>query len=330
VRELKHVLVTGAAGFVGRELCRLLQRRGVRVRGADLAGAAGPWDEFQAGDLLAGPIPDALCRGVDTVFHLAALTHDTSRDRGREEAYRALNVTLTGRLVEAAVRAGVGGFLLTSSIKVCGEGNTRTQDESDPPRPASLYGKTKLAAEELVLDAGARRGIHAAVLRMPLIYGPGVKGNLAAMIRALDRGRFPRLPESAQQRSLVHVRDVAAALVLAAEHPAAAGEVFLVTDGRPLSSRRIADAISAALGKRPPRWGLPDSGWRALARLGDLLQAGGLTVPWSSEHYGKLLGGACYSSVKIENTLGFKPSFTFESSLPEMVAAARDPGGIPG
>ncbi len=329
MRELKHALVTGAAGFVGRELCGLLQRRGVRVRGADLAGAAGPWDEFQEGDLLAGPIPDALCRGVDTVFHLAAKTHDTSCDRGQEESYRALNVTLTDRLVAAAIQAGVGGFLLTSSIKVLGEGNTRTQDESDPPRPASLYGTTKLEAEKLVLDAGARWGLHTAVLRMPLIYGSGVKGNLAAMIRALDRGRFPRLPRSAQQRSLVHVRDVAAALVLAAGHPAAAGEVFLVTDGHPLSSRRIADAISGALGKRPPRWGLPDAGWRAMARLGDVLQAGGLPFPWSSEQYGKLLGGACYSSVKIENTLGFRPSFTFESSLSEMVASARVLRGTP-
>ncbi len=314
-----RVLVTGAGGFLGRPLCSLLKQEGYEVLAVDMGSSDGPWDELRVMDLTRPGACDGLCDGVEAVFHLAAKTHAVSRSRAEELEYRVLNVDLTRNLIAAAVPAGVRRLVMMSSVKVMGEGGFEPQNEAAPPRPDSAYGRTKMEAERLVHAAGAGHGLHTCVLRAPLIYGPGVKGNLRSMITAIAHRRFPPLPDTRNRRSLVDVRDVARALVLVAFHRRAAGRTYLVTDGHWYSTHEICGLIRSALGRDIPRWHIPEGALKGAAFLGGGLRKLGLPFPFDRTVYHKMLGSACYSSRAIEEELGFRPEFTLDKSLPGMI-----------
>jgi nucleoside-diphosphate-sugar epimerase len=182
-----------------------------------------------------------------------------------------------------------------------------------------MYGSTKLAAENLVHTAGREHGLHTCVLRSPLMYGPGVKGNLQNMIQAIAAGRFPPLPETGNCRSLIDVRDVARALVLAAESPAARGRTYSVTDGRGYTTRQMQDLIRDALGLGPLRWSVPRGVFGFMAWQGDLLHRLGLPFPFDSTACDKLLGSAVYTSDAIGAELDFCPRYSLDQSLSEMI-----------
>jgi nucleoside-diphosphate-sugar epimerase len=315
----ERVLVTGADGFLGRPLCSLLQNQGYQVTGVDLRPSEGPWSEFRALDLTRTGACDGLCDGIDAVFHLAAKTHAVSRSPHEDQEYRQLNVDLTRHLVSAAAAAGVSRIVMMSSVKVMGEGGFSPQDEKALPQPDSAYGRTKWEAERLVLGAGSEQGIHTGVLRAPLIYGPGVKGNLHSLITAIKKQRFPPLPDTGNRRSLVDVRDVARALVLLAYHPGARGKTYLVTDGHWYSTQEMCNLIRAALGRGPVGRPIPDRVLKIVAGLGEGLRKVGLAFPFDRTMYHKMLGSACYSSRAIEKELGFRPEYTLDKSLPEMI-----------
>lgn len=318
-----RALVTGAGGFIGRVLCQRLEAEGWRVRALLRTPGAGPWQESVVTDLAVAAPEVAALDGVGVVFHLAARTHALTESGDTEALYHALNVEGTRRLLDVARRAGVGRVVFASSVKAMGEGGEACLDESAPLRPVTPYGRTKLMAEGLVLDAGG------AVVRLPLVYGPGDQGNLARMLRAVARGWFPPLPETGNRRSLVHVADAAQALLLAGTKPEAVGEVFLVTDGRFYSTREIHLAMLAALGRPTPSWQVPLSLLKSMARLGDGAgRALGRRFLFDSAALEKLIGSACYRDDTIRRRLGYVSAWTLPEALPEMVAAmARSHGG---
>ena len=185
---------------------------------------------------------------------------------------------------------------------------------------AAVHGRAKLADEGRVL-AAADHGVYACVLRLPVVYGRDNRGNIPRMIEAVDRGRFPPLPEVHNRRSMVHVDDVVRAALLAAGSEAASGKVYLVTDGEVYSGGRIYAAICGALGRVPPRWSVPVGLLRAGAAAGEFAgRVTGRPMPLNRAVLRKLLGSAWYSSGRIVRELGFRPSRTLEDALPEMVA----------
>lgn len=325
-------LVTGASGFIGRALCRRLSAMG-RVRAVLRAPATGPWHDSVIADLaVAGPDPDALSR-VDAVFHFAGKAHALDEIGGGAE-HRAITVDGTRRLLEACRLARVPRILFASSVKAMGEGG-EVVDESHACAPRSEYGRAKRDAEELVLRGGYVA--HATVLRLPLVYGPGQRGNLARMIEAIDRGRFPPVPRVANRRSMIHVDDVASAALLAIENPRAAGRAFIVTDGGSYSTRQIYELVCESLGVEPPAWTVPRFGLAVLARVGDVVgRLRGRRVGFDSEAYDKLLGSAVYDDSAAREVLGFAPAWDLRRALPEMVeayqgrrAASRGSSGVP-
>jgi nucleoside-diphosphate-sugar epimerase len=312
--------VTGASGFLGRRVCERLAATG-EVRALFRQRADGPWTGADLVDLSQdGPPPGAM-EGVDTVIHLAARTHAVDETGDTDAAYRAINLDGTRRMLEAAARAGVRRFVFVSSVKAMGEGSAEPQDEGASAAPVTSYGITKRAAESMVLDA--KYTSEAAVLRPAMMYGPGAGGNVGRMIAAVRAGRFPAVPEVGNRRSLVHVADAADAVVLAANAAAAAGRLFIVTDGRPCSTREMYEWICEALGKEVPRRALPLFAFRCLAKAGDAYaKIVGKRWMFDSDAYDKLFGPAVYDSTAIETALGFKPRWDFRSALPEIVAAA--------
>jgi nucleoside-diphosphate-sugar epimerase len=256
---------------------------------------------------------------------LAGYAH--ASDQETPEAARLHHQTTvvgTQALLDASAAAGVRHFVFLSSVKAMGEGGDHCLDEDALPHPTTFYGRAKRNAELAVLEAGEKHGMQVVVLRLPLVYGAGVKGNLRRMIEAVDRGRFPPIPEVGNKRSMVDVRDVVQALLLAAENVKANGQVYIVTDGYMYSTRQIYEWINAALGRPAPHWSVPLGLLRTAAKLGDVAGRLGLPAPINSDALEKLLGSACYSSGKIQRDLGFRAAHYLRDVVPEMVAAYRN------
>ena len=315
----RPVLVTGASGFIGRRLIMALLAQRARVRALVRASSSAPtgWREVA---IVNADLADAVsltpaCAGINTVIHAAGFAHaDAAHTPDFAARHWAINAEGTFRLLDAAVAAGVERFIFISSVKAVGEPGPRCVDETWDAPAETPYGQAKRAAEQQVLTAGRETGLHTVILRPALVYGPEMKGNLARMITAIQRERFPPLPETGQRRSLVHVDDVAQAALRAAAVAAAAGQTYFVTDGQPCSSRELGVLIQQALGLPPPRWAAPAS----------LLYAAAMLVDGAHELIGqrddqrframldKLLNGACYDSSRIGRELGYQPDWTFQ------------------
>ncbi len=323
------VLVTGASGFIGRRLVRACSERDEPViamsRSHPVTNLTGSRScVFVQADIGDPYSLHGLASGVHLVVHLAGYAHaEDANDASAQATHERVTVEGTRNLLAEAQRAGVRRFVFASSVKAAGEGGEVCVDETSPSRPETAYGRVKRVAEELILEAGARTGMHVSILRLPLVYGPGNKGYLPRMIAAIARGRFPPLPETHNRRSMVHVDDAVQALLLAAERPEANSKIYYVTDGRDYSTRALYDLVRAALGLRPARYHVPLALLRAGAWIGDLV--GKIThrrVPLDSHVLKKLLGSACYDSRRIQAELGFRPTHTLADALPEMAASA--------
>lgn len=321
--DVKKILITGAGGFIGRRMVAAARLAGYGVVCLDRS----PLPVREADDLIVADIakdqPLELPSGIDTVIHLAGKAHALAEVAQDEEEYFQINTEGTRRLLDAAQRAGVRAFVLFSTVKAMGEAKVGGPvDESCCAAPDTPYGRSKRAAEELVLRGGYVP--HPVVLRPSLVYGPTPKGNLEKMIAAVRRGRFPPLPEVGNKRSMVHVDDIIRAAFLGAEHHAAKGEVFIVADDEPFSTRQLFEWICTASGRPVPAWSVPLWVLRVLGKCGDGIgRLRGRRFVFDTDALEKLVGNAWYSSAKLKQRLGWAPQHTLRETLSEMVQGKR-------
>jgi nucleoside-diphosphate-sugar epimerase len=247
-------LVTGANGFVGAEIVRQLRARGAAARLA-VRTATGVADEVAVGEIGRDTEWRAALSGVDRVIHCAARVHQMD-DRAADPiaAFRAVNRDGSVTLARQAVKAGVKRLIFLSSIKVNGE---TTKDRGpftaeDAPDPQDPYGVSKWEAEAALHAIAAETGLEVAIIRPPLVYGPGVSANFARMVSWVARGRPLPFGLCRNQRSLVSVTNLASLAIAASKHPAAAGATLLASDGETVSVRDLLSRIGAAFG-RPAR-----------------------------------------------------------------------------
>jgi nucleoside-diphosphate-sugar epimerase len=300
------VLVTGAGGFVGRALCEALAASGrpfracVRRPHPDLPGAVA------VGEI--GPDTDwrAALEDVDAVAHLAARTHvmrETAADPLAE--YRRINVLATERLARSAAARGVRRLVFVSSVKVNGESTReRPFTEDDPPQPEDAYGATKWEAEQLLHRVAGESGIEIVVLRPPLVYGPGVKGNFLRLMDLVARGVPLPLGRVTNRRSLIYVGNLADAIARALAAPQAAGRTYLVSDGEDVSTPELARAIARALGVRP----------RLLPAPAALLELGAALTGRRAQA-ARLLGSLQVDGSRIRRELDWRPPFSLARGL---------------
>jgi len=314
----RAVLLTGGTGFIGRRLVSLLREQSVRLRVLVRSDSAVPADwhgvEIVAGDLADAASLARACAGVNTVIHAAGFAHVDAEDTPDFAArHWAVNAEGTFRLLDAAAVSGVERFAFLSSVKAVGDPGPRCVGEDWDAPPDTPYGRAKRAAEERVLAVGRERGLHVVNLRPALVYGPGMKANLARLLDGARRGWLPPLPETGNRRSLVHADDVVQAVSLAAAHPAAAGKTYFVTDGQPYSGRDLYVIARRAFGLPAPRWAVPASVLRGAAGLVDsALKLAGRRDARARSALDKLLGWACYDSSRIGAELGYRPTWTLE------------------
>lgn len=322
---MHNVLVTGATGFIGSCLVRRLHADGCAIRTVSRGRAAASLPhgvERLEGDVRDRGAMAHAVEGIDTVFHLAGRAHIFTDRAGQcGDEHEAITVGGTRNLLEAAQAAGVGRFVFFSSVKALADrSSSAALDESTPEAPGTSYGAARLAAERLVLSAGRTSTMHVVCLRLPMVWGPGSTGNLTRMLAAIDRERFPPLPDVPNRRSLVHVDDVVEAACLAATESAANGQVYIVTDGRAYSGRELYVLLRQSLGKPMPRWAMPAPVLTFMARVGDAIGAlRGKPFSFDSDALDKILGSACYSSAKISRELGYRPAVPLDAGLPAFV-----------
>ncbi len=282
--------MTGASGFIGRHLLRPGVRALVRV--------AGPYPQSVVGDLSDDRSLEQACTGISTVIHCAGYAHDSAALQS--EQHWQINFHGTQNILRAAVAKGVRSFIFLSSVKAMAEPGPACIDENWPGEPDSAYGKAKRAAEQAVLEMGAKHGLHVVNLRLAMVYGHGGRGNLARMIDGIRAGWFPPLPETGNRRSLIHVDDVVSAIWQVASDPRANGQTYIVADSVAYSGRQLYDHIRSALGLSPLRWQMPQQLLRSAGQVGDLLG-----VPLNSAVVSRLLDSACFSPERIGKDLGW-------------------------
>jgi nucleoside-diphosphate-sugar epimerase len=259
-------LVTGAAGFIGRGLCGELARRGHSVLGATRGAApliAGA-ELRPLGDIGPQTLWSHHLDGIEIVVHLATRAH-----RPPNVAAGEVEVEAVANLAQAAAAAGVGRFVLMSSIRAVGEATRPGAPfrAGDPPRPGDSYGRTKLAIEHALVAAARHSGLDWVILRPPLVYGPGAKGNLRTLIRVVATG-LP-LPFAAidNRRSLISVENLADLTATACFHPAAGGQLLLARDAHDLSTPGLIRALAAGFGRPARLFNFPLAGFAALSHL---------------------------------------------------------------
>jgi nucleoside-diphosphate-sugar epimerase len=258
------IALTGATGFIGRHLLSELPKRGYRVRVLLRRPSEVPPEASSAviGDIAAPQNMANALRGVDAIIHSAGLAHAMS---GRpEDDYRSINTEATIALARAAERAGIRRFVFLSSIRAqSGPTADGVLTEEDAPAPTDAYGRSKLAAEQGL----AQLGIDWVALRPVLVYGPGVKGNMAALLD-LARSPLPLPLGSLQaQRSVLAVENLAGAVdtVLSAKEPIR--RPLIVADPEPVTVADIVSALRKGLGRGPGLVPMPVPLLSAAARI---------------------------------------------------------------
>lgn len=265
------ILVTGASGFVGAAVVARLARQGLPVR-ACMRRVGVPVPEgvpvVPVGDLGPNTVWDGLLDGVTAIVHAAAHVHVMdAAGAGALDAFRRVNVGGSVALARAAAAAGVRRFVYLSSVKVHGEATPpgRPFREDDRPAPSDAYGISKMEAELALREVSAATGMELVVIRPPLVYGPGVKANFAALVRLVRRGWPLPLGAIHNRRSLVALDNLVDLVLCCLQHPQAAGEVFLVSDGQDLSTPELVRGLGAAVGRVPVLLPVPAGLLAALA-----------------------------------------------------------------
>jgi len=254
--ESPLIALTGATGFIGRRLLAELPRRGFRVRVLLRRPTEIALDHGSAiiGDLARPQNMAAALADVDAVIHSAGVAHAMSGIPADD--YRILNTEATIALARAAERTRAKRFVFLSSIRAqVGPAADGVITEARRPEPTDDYGKSKLAAEQGL----AELGIDWVALRPALVYGPGVKGNVAALVRLARTPYWLPLGGLKAKRSLVAVDNLVDAVATVLRAPVPLRRPLIVTDAEPLSVREMIAALRAGLGRRPGVFPVPES-----------------------------------------------------------------------
>jgi len=243
-------LVTGAAGFVGTNLCRYLGKNGISFRRSVRRHDGANGETVVVGDIDENTDWSQALEGVEVVVHLAARVH-IMRERASDPLveFRKVNVFAALNLAQQAAEAGVRRFVYLSTIKVNGE-ETGEQPfrADDPPAPQDSYGMSKMEAEEGLFRIGRRTGMEVVIIRPPLVYGKGAGGNFSRLVGLVKKGWFLPFALIKNKRSLVGMENLCSLITLCLTHPAAANRVWLVSDGEDVSTPQLVKLIARSCG----------------------------------------------------------------------------------
>ncbi len=307
-----QILVTGANGFIGQHLCQMLLERGHQVTATIRQEIAPNLPEavtcIKIGDLTTDEFLNDTISDVDTIIHLAARTHIMRETEPcPKTAYHSINVEASRRLANQAVALNVNHLIFMSSIKVNGERTIQMSfSNTDPPAPEDHYGRTKWSAELELQRITSGTKTNLSIIRAPLVYGPGVKGNFHKLMRAVAKGKFLPLGQIRNKRSFCYVKNLCDALIILLDHPEPSGKVYLVRDGEDLSTTTLVQRIAQALNVRPKLFHIPIPLFRFAGRI--LRRRSAVS---------RLTDSLQINDEPIRKTLGWSPPYTVDQGLEE-------------
>ena len=322
-------LVSGATGFLGGHLLAKLREKGFQVRAlarqtSDIAGLVHSGVDISEGDISDLQSLQRAMAGQQLVFHSAGKVSDWG---SRQEFWQA-NVQGTANVINACREAGVKRLIHVSSLTVLGLPRSGTRVDEKTPCADSLrdfYTSSKIAGEKLVRAAHGRGGLETVVVRPGVIWGPGDTTILPRLAALLGRGRLVFVGRAANHLGLSHLENLSQGLILAALTPAAAGQVYHMTDGEEVTARAAFCALADALGVAPPRFALPFPVVYFLAALLELIaRLKNTSAPPALSRYGvRLVACDCrYDISKAQNELGYRPSVTFRQGIATLIPRA--------
>ncbi|MBZ0299947.1 MAG: SDR family oxidoreductase [Anaerolineae bacterium] len=304
------VLVTGADGFIGRHLGAALGKTGHRVRAATRTGPVSA-GKIAVGDI--GPETDwsAALDGVEVVVHLAARAHILKETAQNPLAvFQQVNTAGTLCLARMSAACGVRRFIFVSSVGVNGDQTPadRPFTEADAPHPVRAYATAKWEAEQGLWQIQSEHGLEIVILRPPLVYGPGVKGNFLRLLNLTRRGLPLPLGHIDNRRSLIAVDNLVSLLCTCLDHPAAANACFLVSDGQDLSTTELIEQLADLMQRRAWLFPVPAGMLRTMGkRLG------------REQIINQLWGSLAVDSSHVRRTLGWEPPVTVQAALERTV-----------
>lgn len=246
------ILITGATGFIGNALLNELVQRNKKV-----VAAVRSENHHFFDNVLPAKINDVfelenthMMHGVDVVIHCAARAHILHNDADSLIGFRKTNTIGTLNLARQAIAAGVKRFVFISSIGVSGNLSEQPFLESDVPNPQEAYAISKYEAELGLLELSKNSGLEVVIVRPPLVYGPNVPGNFSLLLHWMYKNIPLPLNAIDNKRSFIALDNLVDFLILCAEHPAAANEMFLIADGEDLSTTELLNRISTLLGNK--------------------------------------------------------------------------------
>jgi nucleoside-diphosphate-sugar epimerase len=305
-----NILITGANGFIGMALCDKLLTDGHQVRGAvrsvvQMTALPSGVEGVMVGDI--GPETDwsEALDGIEGIVHLAARVH-VMRESVADPlaAFRLVNVAGTARLARQAAEAGVKRMVYLSSVKVNGEGGSNPYTEMDKPEPQDAYAVSKWEAEQVLAEISSATGMETVIIRPPLVYGPNVRANFLRLLRWVNKGLPLPLGMVDNRRSLVSLDNLVDFLITCIEHPTAAGETFLVSDGEDLSTPALIRRIALSMN-------IPA---RLIPVPVCLLRLGGSLLGKKSE-VDRLCRSLEVNISKAKSVLGWKPPLSVDEGL---------------
>ena len=313
---MKKILITGASGFIGQHLCKSLSKLSNSIRGT----VRSP-DKFLINDDIEyRPVGDIglktkwkdVLAGMDYVIHCAGIAHKMHSSK-EPDFYHSTNVEGTKALAEQAVETGIKRLIFLSSIKVNGKSTGKVNEKmkfshNDFPEPKDDYATSKLEAEKILWEISSRTGLEVVVVRLPLVYGHGVKGNLASLTKLVRTGiPFP-LSIVKNQRSMIGIDNLTSLLIRCIDHPEASGKTFLASDGEDLSTPKLIKLIASSMGRRANLFPFPIS---MLKFLG--------SVFGKSEEINRLVGSLRVDDSYTKKILNWTPPISVEEGIRRMV-----------
>jgi nucleoside-diphosphate-sugar epimerase len=303
--DSRTILITGATGFVGTPLVARLRQDGYTIR---VAG------RHEAADVRIASLDETTrwqghLDGIHTVIHLAAHVHVMSPRPEDAQAFHRVNVLGTHNLAEAAAQAGVSRFIFLSTVKVHGEFTTaHPWTESSPIEPHDAYARSKAAAEEILRSISASTRMETVIVRPPLVYGPGVKANFHALMKAVRRGIPLPLGRLHNRRSMIYLGNLADLLTHCVRHPHAGNKAFLVSDGTDMTLPELVMALAAEMRATPRLFSFPQWMLRAAATLAGKTAA-----------LDRLTSALQIDSSYVRKELQWTPPFTMQEGLHDTV-----------
>ncbi len=255
----RRILVTGANGFLGSEVVRQAVAENLLVRATGrMPNFFLPGVEYCQADILDPESLRPIVKDVDAVVHAAGLAHIFGRSAVEKAPFHAVNVIGTANVAKEASKAGVGLFILISSVSVYGDG-TLGATENSLCHPQGPYAVSKWEAEQQAIEVAQNGNMRLIIFRLATLYGEGDPGNVARLMRSIDKGRFIWIGDGSNKKSLIYRGDAARACLIALQANISADVDIFNISASPVIMSDVIEGLAAALGRNPPRWRFPAS-----------------------------------------------------------------------